>query len=322
MPSSMCRECGNVCAKRRMSFLSSHPRSPTNCGTSTTRTARHGHSLPSYVRSRKSGEEKSTLTGAIMTEHVKTEIAAGIMTLTLARPDKKNALSNAMYSAMSDGLERAEKDPAVRVVLFQGDGDNFTAGNDLADFSAQANGKDTSESQAHRFIGNLGKATRPRLAAVQGNAVGVGTTMLLHCDLVFLAENARLMTPFVNLALVPEAASSWLLPARIGHVRAYAMFALGEPVDAATALARGLANAVVPVGELRGRAPAAAEDLTKRTAGSLWQSKDLKRDTEKIAAQNSRESGLFAERLSTTEFREAFAAVAERSKPDFSKLPA
>src|SRR5437879_992998 len=155
-----------------------------------------------------------------MTEHVKTEIAAGIMTLTLTRPDKMNALSNAMYSTMSDGLERAEKDPAVRVVLFQGDGDNFTAGNDLADFSAQANGKDTGESQAHRFIGNLAKATRPLIAAVQGNAVGVGTTMLLHCDLVFLADTAKLMTPFVNLALVPEAASSWLLPARIGHVRA------------------------------------------------------------------------------------------------------
>ena len=170
-----------------------------------------------------------------MTEHVKTEIDAGIMTLTLARADKKNALSNAMYSAMSDGLERAEKDPAVRVVLFQGDGDSFTAGNDLADFSAQANGKDTGEPQAHRFISNLGKATRPLVAAVQGNAVGVGTTMLLHCDLVFLADTAKLMTPFVNLALVPEAASSWLLPARIGHVRAYAMFALGEPLDAATA---------------------------------------------------------------------------------------
>ena len=126
------------------------------------------------------------------------------------------------------GLERAEKDPAVRVVLFQGDGDSFTAGNDLADFSAQANGKATGEPQAHRFISNLGKATRPLIAAVQGNAVGVGTTMLLHCDLVFLADTAKLMTPFVNLALVPEAASSWLLPARIGHVRAYAMFALGR----------------------------------------------------------------------------------------------
>ena len=202
-----------------------------------------------------------------MTEHVKTEIEAGTMTLTLARADKKNALSNAMYSAMSDGLERAEKDPAVRVVLFQGDGDSFTAGNDLADFSAQANGKDTGEPQAHRFISNLGKATRPLVAAVQGNAVGVGTTMLLHCDLVFLADTAKLMTPFVNLALVPEAASSWLLPARIGHVRAYAMFALGEPLDAATALACGLANAVVPVADLRARARAGRRP--HQTAGRL-----------------------------------------------------
>src|SRR6202051_5049067 len=174
-----------------------------------------------------------------MSEHLKTEIAAGIMTLTLARPDKKNALSNAMYSAMSDGRERAEKDRSVRVVLFQGDGDSFTAGNDIGDFSAQANGKDTSESQAHRFISTISRATRSIVAAVQGNAVGVGTTMLLHCDLVFLADTARLMTPFVNLAVVPEAASSWLLPARIGHVRAYAMFALGEPVDAMTALSLG-----------------------------------------------------------------------------------
>ena len=239
-----------------------------------------------------------------MTEHVKTEITAGIMTLTLARPDKMNALSNAMYSAMSDGLELAEKDPAVRVVLFQGDGDNFTAGNDLADFSAQASGKDT----------------RPLIAAVQGNAVGVGTTMLLHCDLVFLADTAKLMTPFVNLALVPEAASSWLLPARIGHVRAYAMFALGEPLDAATALACGLANAVVPAQELRARARQAAEALTKRPAGSLNQTKALMRDMDKIAAQISREGALFRERLQTGEAREAFAAFAERRKPDFSKV--
>jgi enoyl-CoA hydratase/carnithine racemase len=255
-----------------------------------------------------------------MTQHVKTETAAGIMTITLARAEKKNALSNAMYSAMSDGLERAEKDPAVRVVLFQGDGDSFTSGNDIADFSAQANGSDTAESQAFRFIRNLGKASRPLVAAVQGNAVGVGTTMLLHCDLVFLADTARLMTPFVNLALVPEAASSWLLPARIGHVRAYAMFALGEPLDAATALACGLANAVVPAADLRARARQAAEALTKRPAGSLGHTKALMREMDKIAAQTNRESALFAERLQTAEAREAFAAFAERRKPDFTNL--
>ena len=255
-----------------------------------------------------------------MTEHVKTEVSEGIMTLTLSRADKKNALNNAMYSALSDGLERAEKDASVRVVLFQGDGDSFTAGNDLADFSAQASGKDTGEPQAHRFISNLGKATRPLVAAVQGNAVGVGTTMLLHCDLVFLADTAKLMTPFVNLALVPEAASSWLLPARIGHVRAYAMFALGEPLDAATALACGLANAVVPATDLRTRVRAAAEALTQRPAGSLNHTKALMRDMDKIAAQINREGALFRERLQTGEAREAFAAFGERRKPDFSKF--
>src|SRR6185295_11918979 len=111
-----------------------------------------------------SGDRTKTARRTIMTEHVKTEIDAGIMTLTLSRADKKNALSNAMYSAMSDGLERAERDPAIRVVLFQGDGDSFTSGNDLADFSAQAHGKDAGESQAFRFINNLGKATRPLVA--------------------------------------------------------------------------------------------------------------------------------------------------------------
>jgi enoyl-CoA hydratase/carnithine racemase len=253
---------------------------------------------------------------------VKTEISDGIMTLTLARPDKKNALSKAMYSAMSDGLESAERDPDVRVVLFQGDGDSFTAGNDLADFSAASDGSNHGPSEANRFIGNLGKATKPLIAAVQGNAVGVGTTMLLHCDLVYLADTARLITPFVNLALVPEAASSWLLPARVGHVRAYAMFALGEPVDASTALSWGLANAVLPAGEIRARARAAAEALTKRPAGSLTQTKALMREVEKIAGQIERESGIFAERLVSAEAREAFTAFAERRKPDFTKLPA
>jgi enoyl-CoA hydratase/carnithine racemase len=146
--------------------------------------------------------------------------------------------------------------------------------------------------------------------------------MLLHCDLVYLADTARLITPFVNLALVPEAASSWLLPARVGHVRAYAMFALGEPVDASTALSWGLANAVLPAGEIRARARAAAEALTKRPAGSLTQTKALMREVEKIAGQIERESGIFAERLVSAEAREAFTAFAERRKPDFTKLPA
>jgi enoyl-CoA hydratase/carnithine racemase len=256
---------------------------------------------------------------AKMTEHVRREIADGIMTLTIARPDKKNALSNAMYSALSDGLELAEREPSVRVVLFQGEGDSFTAGNDLADFRAASN-EQGGPSEAFRFIGNLGRATKPLVAAVHGNAVGVGTTMLLHCDLVYLAEDAKLITPFVNLALVPEAASSWLLPSRIGHVRAYAMFALGEPMDAVSALSCGLANAVVPATELRAQARRAAETLAKRPAGALSQTKALMRETERIASQINRESGLFRERLQSAEAREAFAAFAERRQPDFSKL--
>jgi enoyl-CoA hydratase/carnithine racemase len=254
-----------------------------------------------------------------MTEHIKVETGDGVMKLTISRPEKKNALTGAMYDALSDNLERAETDAAVKVVLFQGDGDSFTAGNDLADFSAQANDRDSTESPAFRFISNLVKAKKPLVAAVQGNAVGIGTTMLLHCDLVYLAENARLITPFVNLALVPEAASSWLLPARIGHVRAYAMFALGEPLDAATAVACGLANASVPAAELRGRATAAAVALTKRPAGSLTFTKGLMRDHQRIAAKIDEESALFRARLQTSEAREAFSAFAERRPPDFSK---
>jgi len=225
-----------------------------------------------------------------------------------------------MYDALSDALDRAETNASVKVVLFQGDGDSFTAGNDLADFAAQANSNSSEESPAVRFLRALGRASKPLIAAVQGNAVGVGTTMLLHCDLVYLAEGARLITPFVNLALVPEAASSWLLPARIGHVRAYQMFALGEPMDAATALASGLANAVVPADEVRKKAMAVAVILTKRPAGALSATKRLMRDSEKIRAQIGSESELFKERLKTPEAREAFAAFAERRQPNFANL--
>jgi enoyl-CoA hydratase/carnithine racemase len=258
---------------------------------------------------------------AAMTEHVKREISDGVMTLTLQRPEKKNALSGAMYNALSDAVRQADVDASVRVVLFQGDGDSFTAGNDMADFARQAGAENSAESPVHRFIEAISNASKPLVAAVQGNAVGIGTTMLLHCDLVYLADNARLITPFVRLALVPEAASSWLLPLRIGHVRAYAMFALGEPMEAATALACGLANAVVPQGELRKKARDAALALSKLPSGSLSQAKRLMRDHQRIAAQTAEEEQLFKERLKTAEAREAFAAFAERRPPNFAKLP-
>lgn len=255
-----------------------------------------------------------------MTDHVTTHLDAGILTLTLARPDKKNALTNAMYGVLADALQRAESDAAIRVVLLQGDGDSFTAGNDLSDFAAQSQGLHKGERHVLRFLDGLARATRPLVAAVQGNAVGVGTTMLLHCDLVYVADTARLTTPFVNLALVPEAASSLLLPARIGHARAFAMFALGEVIDAATAVAIGLANAMVPQAELRARARAAAETLATRPLGALAQTKMLMRNAETIRAQMDHEGTIFQERLKSAEAREAFTAFAERRAPDFSRI--
>jgi enoyl-CoA hydratase/carnithine racemase len=225
-----------------------------------------------------------------------------------------------MYGVLADSLEAAEQDPAIRVVVFQGDGDSFTAGNDLQDFAAQATGAFSGERHVTRFLKALAHATRPLVAAVQGQAVGVGTTMLLHCDLVFVSADARLTTPFVNLALVPEAASSWLLPARVGHARAYAMFALGEAVDGATAVAWGLANALVEQGDLRARARAAADQLAKRPLGALTVTKRLMRDAEKIAQLMDTEGAEFAARLQTAEAREAFIAFAERRAPDFSKV--
>lgn len=255
-----------------------------------------------------------------MTEHVKTEIADGVMTLTLQRPEKKNALSGAMYDALSDAVRQADVDVSVRAVLFQGDGDSFTAGNDMADFARLAGDKNSAESPVHRFIETISNASKPLVAAVQGNAVGIGTTMLLHCDLVYLADNARLITPFVKLALVPEAGSSWLLPQRIGHARAYAMFALGEPMEAAAALACGLANAVVPQGELRKKARDAALALSKLPGGSLSQTKRLMRDQQRIAAQTAEEEQLFKARLKSAEAREAIAAFAERRPPNFAKI--
>lgn len=260
------------------------------------------------------------MTDPVKTDWVKVDVEAGVMTLTLARPEKKNALSNAMYGVLADSLEAAEKDPSVRVVIFQADGDSFTAGNDLQDFAAQATGAFTGERHVLRFLKALANATRPLVAAVQGQAVGVGTTMLLHCDLVYVTPDARLTVPFVNLALVPEAASSWLLPARIGHARAYAMFALGEAIDGGTAVAWGVANGSAELGDLRARARAAADQLAKRPLGALTTTKRLMRDAEKIAALMDVEGAEFAARLQTAEAREAFMAFMERRPADFTKV--
>jgi enoyl-CoA hydratase/carnithine racemase len=255
-----------------------------------------------------------------MTEHTKIEIEENILTLTFARPDKKNALTNVMYGALADAIVAAETDRAVRAIVIRGEGDMFTAGNDVGEFAAIATGAFTGERHVARFVQAIARSTRPLVAAVQGRAVGIGTTMLLHCDFVLLAENAQLSTPFVNLALVPEAASTLLMPMRIGYARAYEMFALGETVDAKTALALGIANRVVPLERLHAEAAAIAQRLAKLPAGSLAATKRLMRNADVLTAQIGAENESFAERLKTEEAREAFAAFAERRPPDFSKF--
>jgi enoyl-CoA hydratase/carnithine racemase len=254
-----------------------------------------------------------------MTDHTKIKQDGAVLEIIFARPDKKNALSNAMYRAATEALDEAQKNQGIRAVLFAAEGDAFTAGNDLADFASAATGKGD-ELAAHGFIEALGRAEKPIVAAVQGLAVGIGTTMLLHCDLVFMAEGAKLSTPFVNLALVPEAASSLLLPARIGHVRAFAMFALGEPISAAEAFSLGLANRVLPKDEVLPAARRAARTLATRPLGAIVATKRLMRDTQQILDRMAEEGAVFAQRLRTDEAREAFSAFAERRQPDFTKL--
>jgi enoyl-CoA hydratase/carnithine racemase len=182
-----------------------------------------------------------------VTDHITENTAGGILTLVMNRPDKKNALTDVMYGVLADRIDAARNDPAIRVIVLRGEGDIFTAGNDVMEFASSKPGNLTN---VLRFIQAIAETDKPLIAAVQGRAVGIGTTMLLHCDYVILADDAVLSTPFVNLGLVPEAGASLLLPARIGHLRAFAMLALGEMVGAQDAIAWGLATATVPAGDL------------------------------------------------------------------------
>lgn len=254
-----------------------------------------------------------------MTDHIKIHKDGGVLTITMDRTEKKNALTDAMYATMTDALESAEQAADVRVILVRAEGDLFTAGNDIGEFAATAMGGE-SPRNVTRLLHALATATKPIVAAVQGSAVGIGTTLLLHCDQVVLADNAKLITPFVNLALVPEAASSLLLPARIGYARAFAMFAFGDPVSAADALAWGLANAVVPVAELAATAEKLARRLATKPLGALVTTKKLMRDAGAITRQIDVETTQFVARLKSPEAREAFTAFAERRAPDFTKF--
>lgn len=198
-----------------------------------------------------------------MSEHIKIDLDGGVLTVAFNRADKKNAITQAMYAALADATERAKADDAVRVVLFRSEGDAFSAGNDIADFislGAQSSG-DLVEMGVFRFLKALADLDKPAVAAVRGRAVGIGLTLLLHCDMVVVAEDALLSAPFINLALAPEAASTLLLPAVIGHQRAFEIFALGEAIDGKTALAWGIANRAVPADQVEATARQLADKL-------------------------------------------------------------
>ena len=238
----------------------------------------------------------------------------GVLEIRFNRPAKKNAITNAMYGAMADALESAAADPGIRAILFAAEGDFFTAGNDLVDFAAQSSGAFEGPRHVGRFLQRMIEVEKPVVAAVQGNAVGVGVTMLLHCDLVYIAETAKLTTPFIDLGLVPENASSLTLVDRIGHARAFAMLGLGEPLLGRDAAAFGIANASLPSSEVEPRARAAALALAKKPAESLRLTKNLMRNRERLVARMQEEGALFAERLKSPEAAAAFAAFLGRPK--------
>jgi len=253
-----------------------------------------------------------------MTEHLKISIANGVMEICWNRPEKKNALTNDMYRGAAEALERASADRSIRCVVLTSEGDSFTAGNDLAVFAGAATGGEAP--QGNRFIEAIARFDKPLVAGVRGVAVGVGTTMLLHCDLVYVATDAKLTTPFVGLALVPEASSSLLLPQRVGHAQAFAMFALGEVISGTKAHELGIANAALPAGEVIAAARAGAAEVAKRPLSALMATKKLMRDQVAMLAAIKAEGAVFAAQLQTPEAAEAFAAFRERRPADFSKF--
>jgi enoyl-CoA hydratase/carnithine racemase len=250
-----------------------------------------------------------------------TELREGVFRLQINRPEKKNALTQAMYSEMAQAFQAADRDPAVRVILVHGHPDVFTGGNDLADFMnlpPPAEG-----SPVLNFISAISAASKPIVAAVSGPAVGIGVTMLLHFELVYAAESTRFQLPFVNLALPPEAGSSLLLPNRIGYGRAAELLMLGEPFSAATALQCGLITATAADGEAAlSAAKAAAEKLAAKPSAALRLAKRLMKQggAEALARQVRDEMAGFDEQLRSPEAKEAMRAFFEKRPPNFAHL--
>lgn len=254
-----------------------------------------------------------------MTEEVVLTSTDGVLEIRLNRPEKKNALTRAMYEMVSAALEQADADSSIRVALLTGTGDTFTSGNDIKDF--QAHRVTTAPRGGSRFLPVISSMQKPLIAAVNGAAVGVGATMLLHCDLIVAARSARFVMPFTSLALIPEAASTLLVPRLLGHQRASALLLLGEPLDAATALEWGLVNRVVEDSMLLETAREIGRRLAALPAEAVRLTKRLMRHGEPtVAGRIKEEMGIFAEQLASAEAQEAFAAFVEKRKPDFSRV--
>ena len=258
---------------------------------------------------------------------IKTAVLNGVATIEIARPEKKNALTVAMYGAMTDALVAAKADPAVRAVLITGQPGVFTSGNDIEDFMTRGTGPsgqsaDLMDSPVFKFMHALLDCDKPVVAAVTGAAIGIGTTMLLHCDFVYVSDEARLAMPFVALGLVPEFASSLVVPQLMGHRRAAEKLLLGDPFTPEQAVDCGIANAVLPAAEVVNHARRVAERFNGLPPGAVREAKQLMRgpQAEALLKTIRAESEIFGRRLRSPEAIEAFQAFFQKRKPDFSKF--
>lgn len=248
------------------------------------------------------------------------ELKDGIYLIRFNRPEKKNALTPAMYTAMVEGLQKADSDDKVRVVMLTGTDGCFTSGNDLLDFMQTP--PTGAESPVMQFLDAISRFRKPVIAAVNGNAVGIGVTMLLHCDLVYAAGSAIFQFPFVNLGLCPEAGSTLLMPLMMGHQRASQLLLLGEPFGPEEACSAGIVNAVLPGSELLEYARKKALQLAAQPAAAVRLAKSLMKRQQggQLQTVMAEEAGEFLQRLHSPEAKEAMQAFIERRKPDFSRF--
>jgi enoyl-CoA hydratase/carnithine racemase len=244
-----------------------------------------------------------------------------VQTIRFTRADKKNALMSSMYAAMTEALTTGDASPDVAVHMFIGSGGVFSAGSDINEFMARAKGASSLSTPVLNFIRGLPLIKKPVIAAVDGLAVGIGTTLLFHCDLVYATPSAILRTPFLDLGLVPEAGSSLIAPRMMGYARAFELLVLGEPFSAERARDAGLINAIVPADQLEAVALRSAHKLAAKPPEALSIARRLLRGApDAISAQIEEEARVFGSRLTSPEAGEAFAAFAEKRKPDFGKL--